>query len=153
MTTAATPAVSVVVPTYDRPEQVERLLAGLDLQTLAPDRFEVVLADDGSARPPEPGRHAYAVRVVRQEDDGFRAAAARNLGGAAASGEVLAFLDQDVVPAPDYLARVLDATSGPWALTVGRRRHVDLDGWSGERVRAWLPGRRPGRTGWRNRGG
>ena len=135
-----TPEISVVVPTFERPDQVDRLLAGLDVQTLAPGRVEVVLADDGSARPPDPGRHAFRVEVVRQEDRGFRAAAARNLGAAAAAGQVMAFLDQDVVPAADYLERVLDATCHPWALTVGRRRHADLAGWGPERVRAWLHG-------------
>jgi GT2 family glycosyltransferase len=139
-----TPEVSVVVPTFERPDQVDRLLAGLDVQTLAPERFEVVLADDGSARPPEPGARAYRVEVVRQEDRGFRAAAARNLGAAAARGDVLAFLDQDVVPAADYLERVLDATGDPWALTVGRRRHADLTGWGPDRVRPWLRGEGPG---------
>ncbi|MEO7236226.1 MAG: glycosyltransferase, partial [Lapillicoccus sp.] len=101
--------ISVVVPVYGHPEQLDRLLAGLDRQTLAADRFEVVVSDDGSLEPPQAGPRAYEVGTVRQHDEGFRAAAARNLGAGAASGDVIAFLDQDCVPAPDYLERVLAA--------------------------------------------
>ena len=34
-----TPEISVVVPTFERPDQVDRLLSGLDVQTLAPEQF------------------------------------------------------------------------------------------------------------------
>ena len=75
--------VSVVVPYYQRQDQLDRLLAGLDAQSLAPDSFEVVVADDGSRVAPTLCRHDFRVVVVRQEDAGFRLAAARNLGAAA----------------------------------------------------------------------
>lgn len=135
--------VTVVVPVYRRPEQLQRLLAALDAQTLSPDRFEVVVADDGSPDAPEPGARSYPVTVVRQPDEGFRAAAARNLGAGLASGRVIAFLDQDCVPAADYLERVAAAVGGPWDLVVGHRRHAELDGWSPEAVRAWAGGTGP----------
>lgn len=134
---------SVVVPVYERPEQLHLLLAGLDAQTLAPDRFEVVVADDGSAHPPEPGPRSYPVTVLRQEDEGFRAAAARNLGARAARGRVIVFLDQDCVPAADYLEHVVMAAADPWALVVGHRRHAQLDGWTPAAVRSWLSGSGP----------
>ena len=142
MTTEATaePAVSVVVPCYDRPDQLDRLLSALELQTIGRHRFEVVVADDGSAQRPDPGRRSYPVRVVRQSDQGFRAAAARNLGARAAHAPVVAFLDQDCVPSPRYLEKVVGVMSGGWSLTVGRRRHVDLDGWDAARTSAWLTG-------------
>ncbi len=132
--------VSVVVPYFERADQLDRLLTTLGLQTLDPDRFEVVIADDGSARAPEPGRRPFAVRVVRQPDLGFRAGAARNLGARAAQGEVILFLDQDCVPSPTYLEKVVAATATGWNLTLGRRRHVDLDGWDERRTALWLSG-------------
>jgi len=132
--------VSVVVPFYERQDQLDRLLAGLDLQTLPASHFEVVIADDGSNVGPRAGERDFATTVVRQADDGFRLAAARNLGASAAAGDVLVFLDQDCVPAPDYLEKVLSVTTTPWDLTVGHRLHAELDGWTGEAVRDWLRG-------------
>ena len=132
--------VSVVVPFYERQDQLDRLLAGLDLQTLPAGRFEVVVADDGSRVAPRVGSRGYQTSVVRQADEGFRLAAARNLGAAAAAGDVLVFIDQDCVPAPDYLEKVSSVTTAPWDLTVGHRLHADLHGWTADAVRGWLRG-------------
>lgn len=137
------PFVSVVVPTYNGAEQLDRLLVALERQTMGHDHFEVVIADDGSREPPQPGPRPYRVRVLGQADRGFRAAAARNLGARAAAGEVIVFLDQDCVPSPRYLEQVAAATDAGWSLTVGRRRHVDLEGWNGIRTAAWLAGSGP----------
>jgi len=136
--------VSVVVPYYQRQDQLDRLLAGLDAQTLTPDSFEVVVADDGSRVAPTLCRHDFRVVVVRQEDAGFRLAAARNLGAAAASAPVLAFLDQDCIPAPGYLAEMVRAADSPWAMVLGHRRHAELRGWSAAMVHHWLQCRGPG---------
>jgi len=140
------PTVSVLVPYYADEPALHRLLAGLALQDYPRDRFEVVVADDGSPHPPrlpDPagGDAGHRLRVVRQEDRGFRAAAARNLAASVAEGEVLCFLDADLVPEPGYLraATSLPAVL-PDALVVGRRRHADLSGWTPPEVRAWLTG-------------
>ena len=130
----------MVVPLIERQDQLDRLLAGLDLQTLPAGRFEVVVADDGSRVAPRVGSRGYQTSVVRQADEGFRLAAARNLGAAAAAGDVLVFIDQDCVPAPDYLEKVSSVTTAPWDLTVGHRLHADLHGWTADAVRGWLRG-------------
>jgi glycosyltransferase involved in cell wall biosynthesis len=147
------PEVSVVVTHYDAPDRLALVLAGLAAQTLPPRRFEVVVADDGSPEPPRLPAQPYPLRLVRQEDDGFRAAAARNLGAAATTGRVLCFLDGDTVPEPGYLAAVLDALDRTAAadrrepggtgeaLVVGRRRHAELSGWTPDRLVAWFAGR------------
>ena len=141
--------VSVVVTHYDAPDRLGLVLAGLAAQTLAAARFEVVVADDGSPTPPVLPEQPYALRLVRQEDDGFRAAAARNLGAASTGGRLLCFLDGDTVPEPGYLEAVLttcdrlaaDDVHGPGeALVVGRRRHADLAGWTPGRLRGWFDG-------------
>lgn len=137
------PDVSVVVPYYRDQEGLDRLLVALELQTLGSERLEVIVADDGSPEPPVLGRRPFPVRVVRQEDRGFRAAAARNLGASLARGAVLAFLDGDMLPEPGYLSTVRDAVlADPQSrtLVVGRRRHADLTGWSAPKVRDWLTG-------------
>lgn len=116
--------VSVVVTHFDQPEQLARTLAALTRQTLRPD--EVVVADDGSREAP---RVPPGVRLVRQEDRGFRAAAARHLGATYTTGEVLVFLDADTTPEPD-LVEVLTRLPRhqPDLLAVGRRRHATLAG-------------------------
>jgi len=122
----ATPerTVSVVVAHYDQQRQLDRTLAALARQTWPAHLVEVVVADDGSPVPP---RVPDGVRLVRQEDDGFRLAAARNLGVRHSTGELLCFLDADTAPEPDYLARLLRLPAAlPEAVTVGRRRHADL---------------------------
>lgn len=118
--------VSVVVTHFEQQAELDRTLAALRRQTRRPD--EVVVADDGSARAPAvpPG-----VRVVRQHGDGFRAAAARNLGVAASSGDLLVLLDADTVPEPHFVERMVALPEAlPEALVVGRRRHADLAGTS-----------------------
>lgn len=87
--------ISIVVPTRDRPRQLEECLAALDRQSAA-TRLEIVVVDDGSAASAEietvVARHPRA-RLVRL--DGRGPAAARNAGARAAGGDVLCFIDDD----------------------------------------------------------
>lgn len=123
--------VSVVVCHYEQPVQLARTLCALRQQTRPP--YEVVVADDGSRDVPVV---PDGVRLVRQEDRGFRAAAARNLGVAATSGDLLVLLDADTAPEPGYLAAITDLPSRlPECLVVGRRRHATYD----DEVRLELP--------------
>ncbi len=140
------PAVSVVVPYFQAQPRLDLVLAALSVQAYPATRLEVVVADDGSATAPDLSAAAgLATRLVRQPDQGFRAAAARNLGAAAAGGEVLLFLDGDTVPEPDYVRRLARLPAlAPDALVVGRRRHADLTGWDPERLVRWLAEDGPG---------
>ena len=116
--------VSVVVTHYEQQAELDRTLAALRRQTRLPE--EVVVADDGSRRAPEV---PHGVRLVRQADDGFRAAAARNLGVAATTGELLVLLDADTVPERSFVERMVALPEVlPETLVVGRRRHADLAG-------------------------
>lgn len=132
------PSVSVVIPYYEAQAQLDLVLTALTLQTHP--RLQVVVADDGSSRPPDLGAAGgLDVQLVHQDNRGFRAAAARNLGAAPADGEVLLFLDGDTIPEPDYVRRLSRLPAlNPDTLTVGRRRHADLTGWSPDRLTAWL---------------
>lgn len=134
------PTVSVVVPHFQAPHDLGLLLTALELQDHPLDRLDVVIADDGSATAPDPGPRPYPVRVVRQPDEGFRAAAARNLGAAAARGEVLCFLDADTVPEPGYVSAVVRALAAGADLVVGRRRHADLRRTAPAALVAWFTG-------------
>ncbi|MGI8459168.1 MAG: glycosyltransferase [Propionibacteriaceae bacterium] len=138
----APPSVSVVVPHFNAQSELDLVLTALGLQTHPRSRLQVVAADDGSTvRPSIAALSGIEGIVVGQDRDGFRAAAARNLGAAAADGDVLIFLDGDTVPEPDYLTRLVRLPAlAPDVLAVGRRRHADLAGWTTEQVAAWLTG-------------
>jgi glycosyltransferase involved in cell wall biosynthesis len=105
------PAVSVVVPTHDRPAGLAAVLAALHGQTLAPERFEVIVVDDGSEPPQAAHADGLALRTVRHE----RArgpAAARNTGWRVARAPLVAFTDDDCTPEPGWLEALLDAAAG-----------------------------------------
>ncbi|WP_312026791.1 glycosyltransferase, partial [Micrococcus luteus] len=136
-------AVSVVVPYYRAQADLDRLTAALAAQRGLTGGLQLVVADDGSPVPPrvDPGL-PFDVVTVRQQDRGFRASAARALGAEAADGDVLAFLDGDMLPEPGYLAAALAAVAAAPrdAAVVGRRRHL-AEAWL---ERAWAEGWRPG---------
>ncbi|MFC4806907.1 glycosyltransferase [Falsarthrobacter nasiphocae] len=127
---AGVPQASVVVPYYDdgtSAAPAERLRLILDaIKGQSARDLDVVVADDGSPQPPHlPGW----ARLVRQEDRGFRAAAARGLGADAAWGQTLVFLDADTVPDPDFVERLTaPLLTGEADLAVGRRDHAWLTG-------------------------
>lgn len=101
------PSVSVVIPARDAAATIGGTLAGLAAQERPPD--EVIVVDDGSSDATRAlARGAPVVtRVVRGAGEG--PGAARNAGAAAATGEVLAFLDADCVPQAGWLRAGLDA--------------------------------------------
>jgi glycosyltransferase involved in cell wall biosynthesis len=105
MTTRSAPLISVIIPTHDRPEQLERCLAALARQTCGTSVFEVVVVDDGGRRRPGPvvaaKTAALRLRLLTQPNRG--PAAARNLGARHARGRLLAFIDDDCWPAADWL--------------------------------------------------
>ena len=107
---ATVPAVSVVIPTFARAESLARCLAALAAQTLSRDAFEVIVCDDGSPSPVAPTVQRFAdrmaVRVVRRVRAG--PAAARNEGARHARAPLLAFTDDDCVPAPLWLELLLE---------------------------------------------
>lgn len=117
------PAISVVVATRDRCERLTRLLAALAGQTLASDRFEVIVVDDASTdRTPEVLADAarsgqLAVTVLRGEGRG--PARARNLGWPRAAGPVVAFTDDDCEPQPRWLEELLAAMESPESFVQG----------------------------------
>lgn len=104
------PELSVVIPTYRRPDLLARCLASLKAQDCARERFEVVVVDDGSGdHTPEVLADAAAtdeihlVPLLQAKNAG--PAAARNRGVTAARGRLILFLDDDVVATPDLVSR------------------------------------------------
>jgi GT2 family glycosyltransferase len=116
---------TVIIPHYDDLENLRRCLEFLKVQTLEQSRYEIVVADNNSSC----GLTAVETvcqgiaRVAPAPKTG--AAEARNVGVAAARGEVLAFLDSDCRPAPDWLERGIEALDG--TDIVGGRVIVSVD--------------------------
>lgn len=135
---ATAPRISVVLPTCGRPALLRRCLQALCAQTLAADTFEIIVVDDGrsaATRAVVDDMNAALAgtghrRIACIEPAGTRGpAAARNRGWRAARGELIAFTDDDTVPAPTWLAegeRALRAD--PQAAAVSGALRVPLHG-------------------------
>jgi len=99
------PRVSVVVCSYNGARTIRDCLDGL-AHLSYPD-FEVIVIDDGSTDDSAAIAGEYDVRLIRTENRGL--AAARNTGLEAASGEIVAYLDDDAYPDPYWLHYLVDA--------------------------------------------
>lgn len=100
MTCPTPPRVSVIVPVYNDPDGIRRMLDALAHQTY--DAMQVVVVDNGS-KPPlvELACGHRDLKIVRCPTPG--AYAARNAGSREADGDILAFTDADCVPAPNWV--------------------------------------------------
>ncbi len=100
-------SITVVVPTYNRLENLRRTLAGLARQDIDPKLFEVVVVSDGSTDGTDTwlqgavSDYPFSMRPVRQDNAG--PATARNRGIEEARGEIVVFVDDDVEPLPGLL--------------------------------------------------
>jgi glycosyltransferase involved in cell wall biosynthesis len=104
------PAVSVIIPTYNRAALVGEALASVQAQSFRD--FEVLVVDDGGTdATPEVLAACRGVRVLRHPRR-RGVSAARNTGINAARGEWLAFLDSDDLWRPDKLARQIFLLEG-----------------------------------------
>ena len=117
---ARPPFFSVIVPTYERPAELERLLDALRAQIHRD--FEVVVVDQARERR-EPAAKTLRLRYIHTERRG--AVRARNLGIAHATGEVVVFTDDDCIPAPDWLGNARPRFRNP--AVVGLEGLVESD--------------------------
>ena len=99
---------SIIVPVYNRPDEVDELLQSLTQQTFKD--MEVIIVEDGSTQPCESIVHRYAgklqLRYYTKENSG--PGLTRNYGAEHSQGEFLIFLDSDCVLPPGYLQAVED---------------------------------------------
>jgi glycosyltransferase involved in cell wall biosynthesis len=107
--------ISVVVSTYQRPQHLRRCLTSLTSQRGVSDKFEVLVADDGSQdetasmvaefRKTAP----FPLKFYTHPHDGFQLARCRNSGIRASVAPYILFTDGDCIFPPDHLRRHLDA--------------------------------------------
>src|SRR5690606_6025800 len=94
---------SIVIPLYNRPDEIKELLASLVQQTYT--SFEVIIVEDGSSKPAEHIVQSYADKLdihyykKQNEGQGF----ARNYGFERAKGDFFIVFDSDILVPDTYL--------------------------------------------------
>lgn len=113
------PDAAIIVPSFNRPEQLHRCLEALTAQD-HPD-FEVIIVDDGSANPLAPVCAPFGpkVRCIRQDNAG--PAKARNRGVSETTASFIALTDDDCRPRPDWLGQLQAAHAGDDNRLIGGR--------------------------------
>nr|WP_294518086.1 glycosyltransferase [uncultured Rhodopila sp.] len=106
---------TVCICTRDRPQYVRDCLNGLRRQTVPRDRFTILLVDSASAAPAAADLAGLATqhnaRLVRLNQPGI--SLARNAGAWAARTPFIAYIDDDAIPAPDWVEAILDSIAQP----------------------------------------
>lgn len=96
-----TPDVTVIVPVRDRADLLARCLTALSTE------HQVIVVDDASRNPAAVAEVAarHGAKLIRRDVNGGPGAA-RNTGLAYATGDLVAFVDSDCEPAPDWITRL-----------------------------------------------
>ncbi len=115
----ADPGLTVVVCTHERPRELEHCLSAL---AALDDDVDVVVVDSASAPSVRPVVERFADRIARlryvyEREPGL--SRARNRGVAVATGELVAFVDDDAAPAPDWARRIAAPFADPGIACVG----------------------------------
>jgi glycosyltransferase involved in cell wall biosynthesis len=109
--------VSVVIPTFQRASSLPGLIAALEAQTLSADDFDVIIVDDASGDETPAvlndlaARARVNVRVLRNANN-RGPGASRNVGWRSSDAQIVAFTDDDCLPAPRWLEAGLAAFGG-----------------------------------------
>jgi len=99
------PFVSVIIPTYNQKELLSLSIKSLLNQDYPKDKYEIIVVDDGSTDgTKELVKNQKEIKYLFQEDLGFRAGQARNLGAKNAKGEILIFIDSDIIPSTKFIS-------------------------------------------------
>jgi glycosyltransferase involved in cell wall biosynthesis len=113
---------SVVIPSYERPDHLERLFACLAKQL---DRdFEVIVIDQSRGEW-HGARQDWGFRLTYVHSPVRGAVKARNAGGELATGKFIAFTDDDCEPLPDWLSNARVVLSQPGVIGVEGRVESD----------------------------
>ncbi|HJL14423.1 MAG TPA: glycosyltransferase [Sandaracinaceae bacterium LLY-WYZ-13_1] len=122
---------TVVIPTYRRAPRLRALLECLTHQR-GDHLRKVVVCDDGSGDETGAVARTYEEHLpldyAWQEDRGFRAGQARNMGIERAEGDVVIFVDDDVLLRPDFVSHHVEAhaaTDAPRSVAIGYRHRTD----------------------------
>lgn len=102
---------SIIIPVYNRPQEIGELLASLAAQSRRD--FEVIIVEDGSKvsskEVVEKFRPGLNIRYLEKENGG--PGPARNYGSQYAVGDYLVYLDSDCIAPPQYMGTLYDTVS------------------------------------------
>jgi glycosyltransferase involved in cell wall biosynthesis len=134
------PIASVVVPSRNRSESLQRVLLSLQEQDTSCGGFEVIVALNGcideSIAALDTLKPRFPLTVLEIAEPG--AARARNRGAAVARGEVLIFLDDDIDVAPHFVQAHLSSHAVPRRVSIGYAKPFGQDrSLFGQAKRAW----------------
>jgi cellulose synthase/poly-beta-1,6-N-acetylglucosamine synthase-like glycosyltransferase len=106
------PDYSVVVPAYQAVDMIGHCVQALNAQTVARERYEVIVVDDGSTDETAAiARQVGADQVIVRPHRG--PAAARNAGIEATQGGIILFTDSDCEPSPEWIERMVAPFANP----------------------------------------
>jgi len=145
------PRLTIQLCTYNRAHLLERVLEALFDQTLPEDAYEVVLVNDGS--PDDTNAVIERVRplarcgftVIEQPNSGL--AKGRNAGIAAARGERICFIDDDVLPTPVFAAEHL-ASDARYGDVIVRGAVINTESFDALPVPVWTAANYSGNYFW-----
>ena len=109
--------ISVYIPAYNCAEYLSRCIAGLLQQSLRPD--EILVIDDGSRDSTREIANSYNEVTLISHPENCGLGAARNTAFQSARNELVASLDADCVPEPEWLASLAARIDDAWPGWVG----------------------------------
>jgi len=113
---------TVVIPTHNRHEKVINTIACIQRQNLPGDQYEIIVVDDASNPPVTlPAEEGQAKVSLIRFDKSVERAVGRTTAAEAGRGELVLFLDNDLIVEPDFLEQHLKAHEDwPGALVIGK---------------------------------
>lgn len=133
------PFISAVVCTYNRCNRLEGAISGLENQCYPKELYEIIVVDNASTDATRDevlhlqSRMTVPLRYILEEKAGV--SYARNAAVKVASGEIIAFIDDDAIATPEWLIRIANEFKDPDVVCVSGR--IDLI-WEVPRP-SWLP--------------
>jgi glycosyltransferase involved in cell wall biosynthesis len=130
--------ISVIIPTYNRCGYLQQAVTSVLQQSLAPDSYEIIIVDNGSTDETKAvaeeitGEYGRRVAYIYESAPGLHNA--RHRGAREARGDILVFVDDDIIAAPQWLGAIHEAFKDRDTVLVGGKI---LPKWEGE-APEWL---------------
>ncbi len=132
--------ISAIVCTHNRASLLDDALASLAHQTLAPKQYEVIVVDNASSDHTRVVAEKWIVQCANVRyffEPQIGLSHARNRGVAETQAPIVAYMDDDCIAEPNWLAGLVEGfRSNPNAACIGGRVHLN---WAGGTRPDWIP--------------